>query len=76
MNRNQGLIDEVKALEEKVRGLKPQNAQIACAIGGLHTCRDHLLWHGEEPVATVTATEELVVVPVKKNGAVVDAKVK
>lgn len=46
-NPNQALIDEVNALETKVQAVLPRDPNISVAIGGLHTCRDNLKWHGE-----------------------------
>jgi hypothetical protein len=69
MNRNQALIEECNALAKKVEAMQPEgerNPQLSVAIGGLHTCRDNLTWHGvladgHQPAPTAAAKE-----PVKK----------
>lgn len=54
-NPNQALIDEVNAFMQRVEKLHPHaengnrtglNPNISVAVGGLHTCRDNLTWHG------------------------------
>jgi hypothetical protein len=49
-NPNQNLIDECTALAELVGKVEPRDGNISVAIGGLHTCRDNLRWHGESQV--------------------------
>jgi hypothetical protein len=54
-NPNQALIDQVNALATEVQKLQPAKGPadpyLAQAVGGLHTTRDHLTWHGQEQLA-------------------------
>jgi hypothetical protein len=63
-NRNQALIEECNALAKKVEAMQPEgerNPQLSVAIGGLHTCRDNLTWHGQAEPAPTAAPEAVAV---------------
>jgi hypothetical protein len=60
-NKNESLIAKCNALIDEIALLKPQNGHTAVAIGGLHTTREHLGYHGaveEKPAAPAPETAQ------------------